>query len=190
MSNEYFDKILLFKPQGENTYIRKLSMSYGYYTALAVVSPHNTVTHIGANNNFQILPYKKLSRRYRTLLGHEKCRELKDDDIMSVYRIISPLKLNHEYRLLKKCRGMRYTLPEETYEIKRLILKTLSDKHGVSITDAKGLGEYVDLYKRDIPLDFNMVLANIDKDYTDISGVDNIIPVYTSTNANGQTKLI
>ena len=29
-----FDRFLLFHPQAEMTYIRQLSMSYGYYTAL------------------------------------------------------------------------------------------------------------------------------------------------------------
>ena len=36
-----FDRFLLFHPQAEMTYIRQLSMSYGYYTALAVVDDND-----------------------------------------------------------------------------------------------------------------------------------------------------
>ena len=187
-NREYFDKILLFKPQGEMTYIRKLSMSYGYYTALAVVNKQNYVTHIGANNNFKILPFSKLSRKYRNLLGTERCNHLQDDDIMSVYRINSPMKLDSAYHLLKPCKSMRYTLPEETYEIKRLILHTLSNIHNVSVYDAKRLGEYTDLYQKEIPLDFSNVLFNIDEDYSDDTMVTT--PVYDSDGAHGQTRLI
>lgn len=183
--NENFDRILLFKPQGEYTYVRKLSMSYGYYTALAVVDNYDRVTHIGANNNFKILPYKKLDKHCRKLLTPKKRKELNPDDIMSIYRIESPLKLIHNYHLIKPCRGMRYTLPEETYMIKKIILHTLSDKHGVSIHDVEKLGEYTDLYQRDIPLDFNNVLFNLDNNFNDMT-----IPSYEDTGARGQTRLI
>ena len=186
-NNEYFDKILLFKPQGDLTYIRKLSMSYGYYTALAVVSKQNYVTHVGVNNNFQILPFNKLSRRYKSILGAERCKHLQDDDIMSIYRIITPLKLKEDYHLIKPCKNMRYTTDEETFYIKKLILHTLSDKHGVSVYDAKKMMEYTDLYKKDIPLDFSNVLFNIDEEYTN---EDLIIPFYDDSGAVGQTKLI
>jgi hypothetical protein len=183
--NENFERILLFKPQGEYTYIRKLSMSYGYYTALAVVDGYDRVTHIGANNNFKILPYKKLDKHFRRFLSPNKRKLLKDDDIMSIYKIESPLKLIHKYHLTKPCRGMRYTLPEETYMIKKIILHTLSDKHGISIHDVEKLGEYTNLYQRDVPLNFNNVLFNLDNNFKDMT-----IPSYDTMGAKGQTKLL
>ena len=184
---KHFDKILLFKPQGENTYIRKLSMSYGYYTALAIVDKNEYVTDVGVKNNFRILPFSKLSRRYYNLLGSERCKWLDDDDIMSIYQVVEPLKLKKRYKLLKDCRGMRYTMPEETYEIKRLILHTFSDLHGVDIHDFNKLGEYIDEYRKDIPLDFSNVLYNIDEDY---DGAEVSIPLFNNADAVGQTKLI
>ena len=186
-AEHYFDRILLFKPQGNNTYIRKLSMSYGYYTALAIVNKYDTVTHIGAKNDFNIMPFGKLSKGHRKLLGNEKCQALKNDDLMSIYEVKSPLKLKKDYHLLKPCRNMRYSLPEETYNIKKRILHTLSEKHNVSIHDAEKLNEYVELYKTDMALDFSNVIFNIDKDYNDL---DISIPTYNSVGAIGQTKLI
>ena len=184
----YFDKILLFKPQGENTYIRKLSMSYGYYTALAIVDKNDYVIGVGVENNFRILPFNKLSHRYKQLLGSERCKHLVDDDIMSIYQVIKPLQLIKKYKLLKDCRGMRYSLPEETYEIKRLILHTLSDLHNIDVYNVSELGEYVNKYKRDIPLDFTNVIGNVDKSYAE--NIEKGIPLFSNNNANGQTKLI
>lgn len=186
-TEHYFDKILLFKPQGNMTYIRKLSMSYGYYTALAVVNKYDTVTYVGANNDFNIIPFGKLNNQHRKLLGAEKCSTLKPDDLMSIYEVKSPLKLKKDYHLLKPCRNMRYSLPEETYNIKKRILHTLSAKHNVDLHDAQGLSEYVKLYQKDMALDFTNVIFNIDKDYHDL---EISIPTYNSVGAFGQTKLI
>lgn len=184
---KYFDRILLFKPQRDMTYIRKLSMSYGYYTALAVVNKQDVVTHIGANNNFKIIPFGKLNDVHRRILGREKCRNLNDDDVMGIYHVESPLKLLSSYRLLKPCKGMRYTMPEETLDIKRRILYTLSERHGVSLEDASKLESYTRLYKDTVPLNFNDILFNKDfrEDLFDFN-----IPTFNSENAKGQTKLI
>lgn len=182
----YFDKILLFKPQDNLTYIRKLSMSYGYYTALAIVDNHDRVTHIGAKNNFRILPFNKLSRRYKNLLGNERCKRLDDDDIMSIYQVIEPLPLKQNYKLLKPCRSMRYALSYETYRIKHIILETLSEKHNVDINDVEKLGEYIDLYKKDIPLNFNEILYGTDEIIDDEIRLQS----YDTEGAKGQTKLL
>lgn len=187
MKNENdFDRILLFKPQRDMTYIRKLSMSYGYYTALAVVNKQDIVTHIGANNNFKILPFSNLNEVHRNILGREKCKHLSDDDIMSIYKVESPLKLISHYHLIKPCKGMRYALPEETRIIKNKILYTLSIKHGVSMEDAEELESYTNLYKNSIPLNFTDILFNKDlrEDLMDFN-----IPTFNSDNAKGQTKL-
>ena len=185
--NNHFDRILLFKPQKDMTYIRKLSMSYGYYTALAVVNKQDIVTHIGANNNFKILPFSKLNSVHRSILGREKCKYLEPDDIMSIYKVDAPLKLISPYRLVKACKGMRYTLPVETKDIKKRILYTLSERHGVSMDDAQKLESYTRLYENNIPLNFTDILFN--KDFRE-DLMDFNIPVFNSKNAKGQTKLM
>ncbi len=60
-----FDRFLLFHPQAEMTYIRQLSMSYGYYTALAVVDDNDRVTHVGVDNDFHIVVLNILIEKIR-----------------------------------------------------------------------------------------------------------------------------
>lgn len=180
ITNHNVNRILLFKPQGNNTYIRKLSMSYGYYTALAIVNSQDVVTSVGVDNRFEIMSFKDLGYEYRRLLGNKRCSQLEDDDMMSIYQVISPLELHNRCRLLKPCRSMRYTLPEETYKIKQLVLKTLADNHNISLNEAKDLKEYKLL--GDNPIPSNITGGG----YSSFNELKN----YNDNNAKGQTKLI
>ena len=125
------DKILLIKPQNTNTYIRKLSMSYGYYSALALVNEQNKVTHMGINNSFQIKNFNELTDDEKLLLGADKCKKLKNNDMMSIYRVNKTLKLNYPIRLRKPCLNMRFSIPEETYEIKKMIKWSINNEKDV-----------------------------------------------------------
>lgn len=122
------DKILLIKPQDDNTYVRRLSMSYGYYSALAIVNEQNRVTHMGIDNSFQIKNFMDLTDKERNYLGVDKCRSIKENDMMSIYRVNKTLKLNHSVKLRKPCLNMRYSIPEETHDVKNMIRATLKDK--------------------------------------------------------------
>ena len=175
------NKILLFKPQGDMTYIRKLSMSYGYYTALAIVNSNDCVTHVGLDNEFQIVPFNQLNYHDRSLLGNERCKYLSDTDIMSIYRVTLPLKIGR-YHLIKECRGMRYALPEEMVGIRDCILRALSRKYNVSMSDAEELEEFKNIGVSDVPVDF----TDVSKDYMSFMDMN----VYNEDNARGQTKLL
>lgn len=167
------DKILLIKPQNSNTYIRKLSMSYGYYSALAIVNDQNKVTHMGINNSFEIKNFVDLTDRERDLLGADKCKKLKGNDMMSVYKLNKTLKLNYAVRLKKPCLNMRFSIPEETYEIKKMIRWSINNEDEVlSIILNKDNQE-----KITINLDLNL------------SDKDSLKP-YTEDNVSGQTTLI
>ena len=176
-----FDRFLLFHPQKDLTYIRKLTMSYGYYTALAVVNDNDRVTHIGVSNSFQIVSFKELSDSDRSILGSERCNHMEDDDLLSVYRINKALKLKYHYKLYRPCRNMRYTTMEETYELKRLMQSTLSEDN-LLFTEEKGTN-YNTAYSDHVELD----LENIDltAEIKDIS-----LPNFNSMGASGQTRLI
>ncbi len=182
-TQENFNRILLYKPQKDLTYIRKLSMSYGYYVALACVDKNNKVTHVGVSNSFQIIPFHKLNTHDRNILGSERCLKLEADDLMSVYRIKKYIKLNKPYKLLKDCRGMRFTLPEENYQIKKEIINTLHapDKGVVNMDDN---GSYEDIYNEYVELDIENI--NLDDDEIIIEELDN----FNKTGATGQTKLL
>lgn len=182
-TQENFNRILLYKPQQDLTYIRKLSMSYGYYVALACVDKNNKVTHVGVSNSFQIIPFNKLNTHDRNILGSERCLKLEADDLMSVYRIKKYIKLNKPYKLLKDCRGMRFTLPEENYQIKKEIINTLhAPDNGVVNMDDNG--SYEDIYNEYVELDIENI--NLEDDEIIIEELDN----FNKTGATGQTKLL
>lgn len=176
-----FDRFLLFHPQADLTYIRKLTMSYGYYTALAVVNSNNRVTHIGVSNSFQIVSFKELDDSDRSILGVEKCNRLLDDDLLSLYRINRALKLNYNYKLHRPCRNMRYTTPLETIELKNLMQSTLNNDNLI-FSEEKGY-DYNTAYSDYVELD----LENIDLT-TEIKDIS--LPNFNKIGATGQTKLI
>ena len=182
-NNMVFDRFLLFHPQKDLTYIRKLSMSYGYYTALAVVNENNRVTHIGVSNSFNIVSFKELNENDRSILGSERCSHLELEDLLSIYRINKALKLNYNYKLMKPCRNMRYTLPIETYELKKLILSTLDNENLEFQEETHGPNSYNDAYSDHVELD----LENIDLT-EEVKTIE--LPNFNNLNATGQTRLI
>lgn len=176
-----FDRFLLFHPQDNLTYIRKLTMSYGYYTALAVVDNDDRVTHVGVSNSFQIVSFKELTESDRSILGVERCNRLEPDDLLSIYRINRALKLNYHFKLWRPCRNMRYTTIEETYELKNLMKSTLSNEN-LMFTEENN-HEYNTAYLDHVELD----LENIDL----TSSIEDIsLPNFDKLGATGQTKLI
>jgi hypothetical protein len=175
-----FDRILLFKPQKNMKYIRKLSMSYGYYVALAVVDKNDRVTHIGVENNFQIVLYRNLTSEDCQMLGPQKCSKLEDDDLMSVYSINNAIKLHNPYRLNTPCRGMRYTTPEETYYLKKDIIS--SSYYQLEKDKEETDNVYNNIYSEDIVLNVDDVSLD------ELLDLD--LEVFNSINATGQTKLI
>lgn len=178
-----FNRFLLFHPQRELTYIRKLSMSYGYYTGLAVVNRNDYVTHIGVDNDFHIVMARNLSEHDRGIMGSERFSKLESDDLLSVYRINEVLKLTNPFKLHKSCRGMRYTDSSETYHLKKRVLSTLND--GINIVKVNHGMEYDSMHDKNIILD----LENIDFDLNhNPKGI--ILDSYTDDKAQGQTRLI
>ena len=180
MNNQNYRRFLLFHPQANLTYIRRLSMSYGYYTSLAVVNENDRVTHIGLSNSFQIVPFKKLSNEDKKILGDEKCHSLDPDDLLSVYRITRALKLNGSFKLYRPCRNMRYTSVEETNYLKRMIKYTLNESKLV-INEQENIN-YDTPYSDQVDID----LWNLD--LTEVEEIE--IPTFDKICASGQTKLI
>lgn len=178
--NTDFERILLFKPQKHMKYIRKLSMSYGYYVALAVVDKNDRVTHIGVENNFQIVLYKNLTDEDYQILGPQKCSKLQDDDLMSIYSINNAIKLNQSYNLNTPCRGMRYTTPEETYYLKQRIIN--SSYYQLEKDKEENDAVYSNIYSEN-------VILNVDDISLDES-LELDLEVFNSIKATGQTKLI
>ena len=177
-----FERFLLFHPQTHFTYIRKLSMSYGYYTALAVVNDNDRVTHVGVSNSFQIVPFKELTNEDKNILGSDRCNSLESDDLLSVYRINRALKLNGSYKLHRPCRNMRYTTFEESYDIKRLMQSTLDTKK-VEVKIQKNI-EY------DTPYSDKVEINLWDIDFSDILKDGDELPQFHNSEVSGQTKLI
>ena len=177
-----FNRFLLYKPKSNYTYIRKLSMSYGYYTALAVVNDSSHITHIGLSNSFQIIPFKRISEEDAKILGTEKCNELEPDDLLSIYRINRALKLDWSFRLHKPYRNMRYTTLDETNELKRLIRHTL--KYNNLVIKDNPTERYDTPYTDQVEFD----LWNLDLSTIEDSGKN--IPTFDKKGAAGQTKLV
>ena len=180
--NTDFERILLFKPQKHMKYIRKLSMSYGYYVALAVVDKNDRVTHIGVENNFQIVLYKNLTNDDCYMLGPQKCSKLQGDDLMSIYSINNAIKLHQPYRLHAPCRGMRYTTPEETYYLKQRIIQSSYYKLEKDKKEDDDDVVYENIYSEDIILNVNEVSLD--------ESLELDLEVFNSIKATGQTKLI
>ena len=162
-----FDKVLLFHESENMTYIRKLTMSYAYYTCMGLVDKNNRVTHLGLSNTFQIIPFKDLTIEDKNVLGNEKCSKLRGNDLMSVYRINNAVKLNDSFKLFKPCRSMRYSTSEETYYLKKLLLSSIN-----SVQVNNNGFEYDSLYSdtvdlsSDLDLSFDEdILKNIAHDY-------------------------
>ena len=177
-----FNHFLLFHPQDNFEYIRKLSMSYGYYTVLAVVNDNDKVTHIGISNSFQIVPFSNLSDEDKSILGDSRCSKLYPDDLLSIYKINKSLKLNGSYKLEKQCRNMRYTTPQETIDLKRLIKHTVNDES--YIVKEHDMSKYETPYSDEIEVD----LWNID--LSTVDDFDSELPVFSETGVKGQTKLV
>ena len=177
------DRFLLFHPQDNLTYIRKLSMSYGYYTALAVVDKNNRVTHVGVDNDFHIVAYENLMDSDRKILGSEKCNKLKDDDLLSVYRINEVLKLKEPFKLWKPCRSMRYTTLDETYHLKKSMLATLN--HKIEPVHVNKFDYYSTMYGENVSLDLDNLDFNLDKELQEIE-----LQRFNDLKATGQTRLI
>lgn len=177
------DRFLLFHPQSQLTYIRQLSMSYGYYTSLAVVDNDNRVTHVGVDNDFHIVAFKDLTDNDRNILGYAKCNHLGDEDLLSVYRINSVLKLSKPFRLFKGCRSMRYTTVEETYYLKKSILSTLDDD--VEVVGVNKFDYYTDFYGERVSLDLNHLDFDLDKDLRELE-----LSRFDELKASGQTRLL
>lgn len=175
---DVLDRILLFKPQHDMKYIRKLSMSYGYYTALAVVDNNDYVTHIGVENNFKIVFFKDLPDMDKKILGVKKCNNLKNNDLMSVYSINSALKLKTPYHLINPLRGMRFAREDEKYYLKKEIIAS-SHINPDTVNDSV---DYNSLHQEDWVLDVD----NIELD----EALELELPYFNSTLAKGQTKLI
>ena len=176
---EDFDKILLYHPQGDMTYIRKLTMSYGYYTVLAIVDHNNKVEYIGIDNTFQIIPYHKLNESDKRLLGRQKCEKLKENDLLNIYRINKAIKLRRPYRLRRQCKNMRYTTEEETIDLKRLLIENINNQIQVENT------EYENTYTDKSILNLNQITTNIRENLQEIT-----LENYNSLQAKGQTKLM
>lgn len=176
---EDFDKILLYHPQGDMTYIRKLTMSYGYYTVLATVDHNDKVHYIGVDNTFHIIPFSKLSYEDKQLLGRQKCEHLKENDLLNIYKINKAIKLRKPYRLRKHCGNMRYTTPEETIELKRLLIENINSQVVVDNTD------YEDIYTDKSVLNLNQITASIRENLQEIR-----LEHYENMTAKGQTRLI
>lgn len=173
-----FDKILLYHPQHNMTYIRKLTMSYGYYTVLATVNPEHKITHVGINNTLQILPYKDLRDEDKYILGKEKCEKLQDNDLLNIYRINKAIQLKKPYRLHKKCNSMRYTTPEETLELKREMLLNVDN-----VIVVKGNKYYRNAHTDNSNVDLSDI--NISEELRKVE-----LNHYEDLKASGQTTLI
>ena len=178
-----FNRFLLFHPQDKLTYIRKLSMSYGYYTALAVVDKNNRVTHVGVDNDFHIVAFDDLVEGDRDILGSEKCSRLKGDDLLSVYRINEVLKLKEPFKLWKPCRSMRYTTLDETYHLKKSMLATLN--HKIEPVHVNKFDYYSTMYGENVSLDLDNLDFNLDKELQEIE-----LQRFNDLKATGQTRLI
>ena len=177
------DRFLLFHPQSQLTYIRQLSMSYGYYTSLAVVDNDNRVTHVGVDNDFHIVAFKDLTDNDRDILGYAKCNHLVDDDLLSVYRINSVLKLSKPFRLFKGCRSMRYTQLDETYQIKKCILSTIEEEDTVEAVH--NFDYYSQMYGEKVSIDLDNLDFDLEKDLAEIE-----LQRFNDLKATGQTRLI
>lgn len=159
------EKILLFKPMnGYYAYIRKFSNNYVFYKALATVTNDNKVSAIGLFASNRYAQLKNFDSIEREIIGKKKYDKGNPDDYYFIYYINQPLNLNEPLSLDKPVRGMRYATYEETYNIKKEIIKALARLHNVNYEDVFwNWGEYSELYSESMQLDFQNVLFDLEK---------------------------
>ena len=188
------EKILLFKPMnGYLAYIRK-GATYSNFKALATVSKDNKVENIGAFIYTGFKPLKTFSPFEKRILSEKKYNKANPEDFYYIYYINQPLPLNTPLLLEKPVRGIRYATNEETYDIKKEIIKALARLHNVSYEDVFwNWGEYSELYSESIQLDFQDVLFDLEKSgelYNFKKSKKNIVSNYKPIGISGQTKLM
>ena len=194
MKKVQLENILLFKPMnGYLAYIRK-GVTYSRFKAIASVSKDNKVDSIGLYTYTNFKPLKKFDSIEKKILGEKKYNKGNPEDLYFVYYIYQPLYLINPLPLDKPVRGIRYSTDEETYAIKKEIIKALAKLHNVNYLDVFwNWGEYPELYSESIQLDFQDVLFDLEKsgelyDYQKIESdkeKSECKPVIT-----GQTRLI
>ena len=188
------ERILLFKPMnGYLAYIRK-GATYSNFKALATVSKDNKVENIGLFIYTYFKPLKNFDPVERKILGEKKYSKGNPEDFYYVYYISQPLKLNTPLILENPVRGIRYATDEETYNIKKEIIKSLARLHNVSYEDVFwNWGEYSHLYSESMQLDFQDVLFDLEKSgelYSFKKSKKEIISNYKPIGTSGQTRLM
>ena len=157
------NRILLFKPMKDLTYIRK-GMNYASFHALGTVSKDNKVMNMALEFGFFLSPFKNLGEYERKVLGKKRCEKANPEDYYSIYAIKTPLKLINPIQLDKPVRGMRFANAEEDYEIRKEILKGLAKHYNISLEDMFwNWGNYPELYKNSWEMDFQNVLFDLEK---------------------------
>jgi len=158
------ERILLFKPMnGYYAYIRK-GLNYSTFKALATVTKDNKVKTIGAYPHTRYKFLKDFSNFEIKIFGRKRYTKGNPNDLYYIYYIMQPLPLDKPLPLTKPVRGMRYATDEETYSIKKEIIKALARLHNVSYEDVFwNWGEYSQLYSESIQLDFQDVLFDLEK---------------------------
>lgn len=158
------ERILLFKPMnGYLAYIRK-GATYSNFKALATVSKDNKVENIGANIYSGFIKLKNFGSIEKNILGEKKYNKGNPEDFYYIYYINQPLPLSNPLLLEKPVRGIRYATDEETYNIKKEIIKALARYHNISYEDVFwNWGEYSHLYSESMQLDFQDALFDLEK---------------------------
>lgn len=187
VKNLQSENILLFKPMnGYHAYIRK-GLTYSNFKAIATVSKDNKVQEIGIHISAYFKPLKKFDSYEKQILGEKKYNKGKPDDNYFIYYIHQPLPLDTPLALDKPVRGIRYSTDEETYNIKKEIIKALARLHNVTYQDVFwNWGEYSELYSESMQLDFQNVLFDLEKSGELYGRRDQ---VYRPIGKSGQTKL-
>ena len=188
------ERILLFKPMnGYLAHIRK-GATYNNFKALATVSKDNKVENIGLFIYTYYKPLKNFDPVEKSILGEKKYSKGNPEDYYYVYYISQPLRLDTPLLLEKPVRGIRYTSEDETYGIKKEIIKALARLHNISYEDVFwNWGEYSKLYSESMQLDFQDVLFDLEKsgelyNFDKINKKDGY--VYKPIGNSGQTRLM
>lgn len=189
------EKILLFKPKNKSykAYIRK-GHNYAIFKAIASVSQKNEVECVGAQIYANFKSLKNFDDVEKKIFSEKNYSKGNPDDYYYIYYIHQPLYLNKPLQLTKPVRGIRYATADETYDIKKEIIKALAKLYNISYEDVFwNWGEYARLYSESIQLDFQDVLFDLEKSgelYEHWKKSKNKNTVYPLIGDNGQTKLM
>jgi hypothetical protein len=158
------ERIILYKSQFKRMYLRKQSNSFLNYRALSLCNKQNQVIEFGWHITDVNLSPDNVKEYAEMILGKARANKIKPNDEYRLLDIHTPIKLLKPYNLEKPVRGIRYATSEETYDLKKALIKTIAQKYNITYEDVFwNWANYPELYSLSMIMDFQDVLFDLEK---------------------------